>query len=244
MIAVVSDIHGNLEALNAVLDDLVKHSPQLTLCLGDLVGYGPNPRECVDLAMNFDVTLLGNHDEVVDARVAIDLNEFGPEARRFLDWTRYEVAKAVPSVEQADSRMRFLSTLPKIHIHGSNLFVHGGPNNPVHEYIFPMDRHNEPKMKTVFESIDKLCFHGHTHLPGIMTESCEFYRPDEIAMHYEVGNEKLLCNVGSVGLSRDKDPRATYVLFDGRSIHFRRISYDADVTRQKLSVLENELNKG
>lgn len=238
MIAIVSDIHGNLEALTAVLDDITQHGAEAIYCLGDLVGYGPNPGECVDLAMDFDVTLMGNHDEAMDTQAVLDPDDFGPEAQRFLDWTRQQVALPI---QEAESRIRFLTALPREHRVGSTLLVHGGPADPVHQYIFPMDRHNEPKMKPIFCAIDRVCFHGHTHLPGVMTESLKFYRPHEITDSFELGQDKVLCNVGSVGLSRDNDPRATYVLFDGQRIQFQRIPFDSATTRRKLNELTDEL---
>src|SRR5690349_14058440 len=109
MLAILSDIHGNLEALQAVLDDLRRHDVAAIYCLGDLVGYGPNPRECLDLAMEWAVVLLGNHE----LAVLFDPDGFGPVAYRAIRWAAAQLDAPVPTPEAADRRQDFLACLPR-----------------------------------------------------------------------------------------------------------------------------------
>jgi diadenosine tetraphosphatase ApaH/serine/threonine PP2A family protein phosphatase len=98
------------------------------------------------------------------------------------------------------------------------LFVHGSPRNPLSEYIFPDDIYNHRKMERLFQLVEKYCFQGHTHVPGVFTEGYQFYAPDEIDHEYTLGEGKVMINVGSVGQPRDGDPRACYVVLeDGRA---------------------------
>ena len=104
--------------------------------------------------------------------------------------------------------------LPRSHRHDSFLFVHGSPRNPLSEYIFPEDIYNHRKMERLFQLVEKYCFQGHTHVPGVFTEGYQFYAPEEIDHEYTLGEGKVMINVGSVGQPRDGDPRACYVILD------------------------------
>src|SRR5271166_6188453 len=219
MRAILSDIHSNLEALQAVLRDVAAQGVQEIYCLGDVVGYGPNPRECLEAAMTFQLTLLGNHDQAV----LFDPPDFNPTAQRAAFWTRDQIDTPVRSRQAADRRWEFLSELPLTHREGDFLFVHGSPSNPLHEYIFPEDVYNHRKMDRIFNLVKRYCFQGHTHIPGIFTEDLQFYSPEEISFTYELDARKTLCNVGSVGQPRDSDRRASYVLLDGKTVRFRRV---------------------
>jgi diadenosine tetraphosphatase ApaH/serine/threonine PP2A family protein phosphatase len=230
MIAILSDIHSNLEALQAVLQDVSTQHVEHIYCLGDVVGYGPNPRECLELAMEFQLTLLGNHDQAA----VFDPKDFNPTAERATFWTRKQIDAPVRNRQAADRRWEFLSELPLTHREGDTLFVHGSPANPLHEYVFPEDVYNQRKMERIFNLVKRDCFQGHTHVPGIFTEDLQFYSPDEIGYTYELDGRKTLCNVGSVGQPRDSDRRACYVLLDGRTIRFRRVDYDVDETVRKI----------
>ena len=132
---------------------------------------------------------------------------------------------------------------------GPFLFVHGSPRNPLSEYIFPEDIYNHRKMERLFQLVERYCFQGHTHVPGIFTENFQFFAPEEIDNEYTMGEGKLMVNVGSVGQPRDGDNRACYlILDDGLSeyagsgakatasprITFRRLSYDFEKTIQKI----------
>jgi diadenosine tetraphosphatase ApaH/serine/threonine PP2A family protein phosphatase len=235
MKAFISDIHSNLEALEAVLADIADHGVQEIYCLGDTVGYGPNPRECLDLVMRCQVVLLGNHDQAM----LFDPVSFNPAAERATFWTRSQLEAPSPTRKAADLRWEFLGELPTRHQEGEYLFVHGSPRNPVNEYIFPEDVYNERKMRALFGLVPKMCFQGHTHVPGIFTESLGFLVPEEIEYTYRLDGRKTLCNVGSVGQPRDGDWRACYALCDGETIWYRRVEYDVETTIQKIRAIDD-----
>jgi predicted phosphodiesterase len=231
MQAILSDIHGNLEALQAVLEDMGRHSVDEIYCLGDTVGYGPNPRECLDLAMGWDVVLLGNFDEAIQG----DPPEFGvADATNSLRWGRLELEAAVPDRETALRRWAFLRVLEPRFEAGDFLFVHGSARNPLNEYVFPEDVYCQRKMDRIYALVKRYCFQGHTHVPGIFTQAGDFLCPDEVGLCYRLDGRKTLCNVGSVGQPRDGDPRACYVLLEGNVNRFRRVDYDIETTVQKM----------
>ncbi len=104
--------------------------------------------------------------------------------------------------------------MPRSHRYGDFLFVHGSPRNPLSEYIFPEDIYNHRKMERLFQLVGRYCFQGHTHVPGIFTESYQFFAPEEIDLEYTLGEGKVMVNVGSVGQPRDGDNRACYVILE------------------------------
>src|SRR5262245_9498997 len=227
MRAILSDVHGNLEALRAVLEDARGQGASEVYCLGDVIGYGPDPGACLDLAMGFRVALLGNHDQA-----ALTAPEgFNPAAERSSAWTRGVLHE--PSGARG-RRLEFLARLPRRHSDGGLLFVHGSARNPVNEYVFPEDVCNPRKMARVFALVERVCFQGHTHLPGVFTESLDFLGPRELGGAYRLGRGKALVNVGSVGQPRDGDPRASYALLEGDVVRFRRVDYDVGATARKL----------
>jgi len=134
--------------------------------------------------------------------------------------------------------------LPRSHRLGPFLFVHGSPRNPLSEYIFPEDIYNHRKMERLFQLVERYCFQGHTHVPGVFTEGFQFYSPEEIDNEYTLGDGKVLVNVGSVGQPRDGDPRACYlILDDGQEpekpagpvrLTYRRLPYDFETTIKKI----------
>ena len=226
--AIISDIHGNLEALTAVLADAREQSVDEIFCLGDVIGYGPNPRECIDACMKFNMTLLGNHDN----GALFDPDGFSSGAEKAIFWTRNQLEDR--SIDGAADRWDFLAQLPRTHRDEKLMFVHGSPRSPLNEYVFPEDVNNQRKIERIFGFVQHYCFQGHTHVPGVFTENCRFYSPQEISNQYELGNQKLMVNVGSVGQPRDNDPRSSYVILDGIGIEFRRIEYDFEITRAKI----------
>ena len=228
MKAIISDIHGNLEALTAVIEDINSHDVEQVFCLGDIVGYGPNPCECVDLVMDCDVVILGNHDQ----GALFDPEGFNAGAERAIFWTRSQLEGATDA--QAENRWEFLGELPRMHKDGDLLFVHGSARNPLNEYVFPEDIYNQRKMERIFQLVDKYCFQGHTHVPGIFTERLNFYSPTDVNGTYKLDGTKTLVNVGSVGQPRDNDRRACYVLVDGDTISYRRVEYDFETTIKKI----------
>jgi predicted phosphodiesterase len=233
--ALISDIHGNLEALQAVLQDIEKHNVTEIYCLGDVVGYGPNPRECIDQVMRCKVVLLGNHDQ----GAMFDPDGFNPPAERAIFWTRGQLENGTDNRQLRERRWDFLADRPRLHKEDGLLFVHGSARNPLNEYVFPEDIYNQRKMDRIFAMVDRYCFQGHTHVPGIFTQGSpedlyQFHTPEEIDYVYRLDGRKTLCNVGSVGQPRDGNWRACYVLFDGETIRYRRVEYDIDTTVKKI----------
>jgi predicted phosphodiesterase len=236
MKAILSDIHSNLEALRAVLDDIARHPVEAVYCLGDIVGYGPNPRECLDLVMQrCAVVVMGNHDLAV---LQQPLN-FSPVAEASVYWTRAQLQAPISSQQDAERRWAFLDRLPCGHQEaGGLLFVHGSSSDPVLEYVFPHDVYDRQKMRRLFAEVERCCFQGHTHVPGIFTEAGEFFSPGEVDGVYRLGGPKVLCNVGSVGQPRDGDLWACYVLLDGNTVRYRRVAYDWEATARKIYAAE------
>ena len=238
MLAIISDIHSNIEALTAVLDDIDSHGVKTILCLGDVVGYGPDPVECVRLvAERAELTLMGNHD----AAVVFEPSKFNVAAENSCFWTRGQVEAAEPAPRNAC--WDFLGMLPvTVKYDGSELglgtmvLAHGSPRRPVNEYLFPDDVYTAPnKLQGQFERFERLCFVGHTHAPGVFTKGPDWYTPDELEGVWKTnGTEKALINVGSVGQPRDRDPRASYVLVEPGKVRFMRVPYDAEAVAAKV----------
>lgn len=227
--AIISDVHSNLEALTAVLNDIRDQGISEVYCLGDVVGYGPNPCECVDLVMELSLCVLGNHDQ----GALFDPEGFSSGAERAIFWTRSQLENAGDK-PQNEARWKFLCDLPRhYHLDGFS-FVHGSARNPLNEYVFPEDAYNAAKMERIFGMIQRYCFQGHTHVPGVFTESGKFFRPDEIKHEYQLGDEKLMINVGSVGQPRDGIPEASYVILGDQGLAFRRVPYPMNETIEKI----------
>lgn len=228
--ALISDIHGNLEGLQAVLADIRQQDISEIYCLGDIIGYGPNPRECIDLVMKCKVCLLGNHDQ----GALFDPEGFNAGAERAIFWTREQLEDPTGSPEANNRRWDFLGELPRNFRENGLLFVHGSARNPLNEYVFPEDIYNRRKMEKIFALIEKYCFQGHTHVPGVFTENLNFLSPDELGHQFRLGSEKVMVNVGSVGQPRDGDRRSCYVVLEDGVVKFRRVEYDVETTRRKI----------
>jgi predicted phosphodiesterase len=230
--AIVSDIHGNLAALEAVMEDIDQCSVDRIVCLGDVIGYGPNPCECLDRAMEFAFCVLGNHD----SSALFDPEGFNVAAEQAIFWTRAQIECGVDGPDASRRRMQFICGLPRTVEEGSVLFVHGSPRGPTNEYVFPEDTQNVKKMDKLFSLVSHLCFQGHTHVPGVFTSDLRFVRPIDAASGYDARDrgERLMINVGSVGQPRDGDPRSCYVIFDQETIEVRRVLYDVERTVQAI----------
>ena len=228
--ALISDIHSNLEGFQAVLADIKSQEITEIYCLGDIIGYGPNPRECIDLVMQCNVCLLGNHDQ----GAMFDPEGFNSGAERAIFWTREQLEAPGGDPAQNAKRWDFLGELPRNRRENGFLFVHGSARNPLNEYVFPEDIYNQRKMEKIFSLIERHCFQGHTHVPGVFKESLNFLSPEEINYQYKLTDEKTMINVGSVGQPRDGDPRSCYVVLEDNLVTFRRVEYPIETTVRKI----------
>ncbi|MEM7475649.1 MAG: metallophosphoesterase family protein [Planctomycetota bacterium] len=227
--AIISDIHGNLVALKTVLEDIRSQNCDQILCLGDIIGYGPEPQACVDEIVEVDACILGNHD----LAALFDPEGFSNAAEQAIMWTRKQMESG-DTPQACLRRLNFLAKLPRTLRDENTLFVHGSVRNPINEYVFPEDVYNKRKMDKLFSMVQHLCFQGHTHVPGVFTATHTFLRPEEIGFKYEISKEKAMVNVGSVGQPRDGDWRSCYVIFEDPWIEFRRVEYNVDETVAKI----------
>jgi diadenosine tetraphosphatase ApaH/serine/threonine PP2A family protein phosphatase len=245
--AVVSDIHGNAEALRNVLADIADRGIEKIVCLGDIVGYGPDPLECVDLVRQHCAwALMGNHD----FGVLYEPTNFNPSAEASAFWTR-AVFDAEPDEKKRAERYEYLGRLPVRKVEnllGDNtpvLAVHASPRRPVNEYIFPDDAADQPdKLEAIFERVERVALVGHTHVPGVFSDEPDFYPPTELGetrTYRFIDGEKSIVNVGSVGQPRDYDPRASYVILSPGQVEFIRVEYDIKATADKIHAIP-ELN--
>jgi len=228
--ALISDIHSNLEGLQAVLADIREQGITEIYCLGDVVGYGPNPAECIDEIMKCKVCLLGNHDQ----GALFDPEGFNTGAERAIFWTREQLEKHQGNGSDRQRRWEFLGELPRFRQEDKLLFVHGSARNPLNEYVFPEDIYNRRKLEKIFALVAQYSFQGHTHVPGVFTENFTFLSPDELGYEYRLGSEKAMVNVGSVGQPRDGDSRACYAILDDDVVRFRRVEYPVETTVEKI----------
>jgi predicted phosphodiesterase len=232
MFAVISDIHANLEALSVVLEDIERRGVKEIFCLGDILGYGPQPKECLDLVIEKGIaSIMGNHDHAV----FYEPTNFNSGAERACYWTRQQLEDE-PDREKRNQRWSFLGRLPVRLQMGKILMVHGSPRRPVNEYIFPDDIYtNTAKVSSIFERVEHLCFVGHTHVPGVFLEDPDFYSVDELDYVYPINpQERAIINVGSVGQPRDQDIRSSYVIVSDEKVEFVRLAYDHEATIAKI----------
>lgn len=224
----ISDIHGNLEALQAVLKELEKQDVDEILCLGDIIGYGPDPEKCLQLVREHaSIILAGNHDHAPLGLV--DVTYFNVHARRAVEWTAAEISEETRT---------FLENCPLIHRFEQFTIVHSTPANPpAWEYILSIDDALEN-----FPYFDnRCCFIGHSHVPAIISQSSEqqirVRRVNRLKLEED---HKYIINIGSVGQPRDLDPRAAFAVFDDESFVYElhRVSYDIGKVQRKI------LNRG
>ncbi len=215
MFAIISDIHGNLEALEAVLKEIDRRGIKEVYCLGDVIGYGASPRECLDLVIErCAMCVCGNHDHAV----FYEPSNFNVSAERACYWTR-QVFEDEPNKSKRDRRWAFLGKLPIRHEAKHLLMVHASPRRPVNEYLFAEDVYTNPsKILANFERLElmhKACVVGHTHVPGVFLDDPYFDPPAELPepnFYTITDDEKAILNIGSVGQPRDRDVRACFVV--------------------------------
>ncbi len=229
-ILVVSDIHSNLVALQTVLEQAGQVDQ--VWCLGDVVGYGPAPNECVETLRRFTLKIVaGNHDRGVTGQ--LDLDDFTSDAHRAALWTRkvltlynFQWLEQLPDYE----------TLTDMDV----MLVHGSPRMPIWEYILS----SAVAAENMYRFETSLCFFGHTHIPVLYAQ--EGNGPGAIAIRLPekqavLLNGKELVNPGSVGQPRDRDPRAAFAVFDsnGRTLTHHRVPYD--IARTQAAMREARL---
>lgn len=235
-IAIISDIHANIEALDVVKADIDKRGITEILCLGDIIGYGPNPREAIQVARVSRFSLLGNHEEAV----LFHAEDFNAKARRAIDWTRDQL-NASTNREENHALWDYLGDLKKEVTEGNILYVHGSPRQPTREYVLPSDLKDQEKMSEIFEGFESICFCGHTHIPGVFNEGgTKFSYARQLKNEFVITHsEKVLINVGSVGQPRDSDNRACYVTIEGDVVRWHRLDYDFKKTMEKIKAIDH-----
>jgi diadenosine tetraphosphatase ApaH/serine/threonine PP2A family protein phosphatase len=216
-ILVLSDVHANLPALEASL----KAAGQFdgVWCLGDLVGYGPNPNQCIERVRKLPnlICLLGNHDAATLGR--IDLDTFNREAQLAVRWTRDHISP---------DNLNFLENLPETQVSGQVTLVHGSPRNPVWEYL--LDPYSAQDNFAYFQT--PYCFVGHTHLPIMFlpnSNGAAAYWKSLTPGQLTCLPEKAILNPGSVGQPRDHDARSGFAVFDTNDNSWIPIRVDYDV---------------
>lgn len=236
MIAFISDIHSNTEALGACLDEIERLGVDRILCLGDVIGYGPEPRETLLRVMDVsEFSLLGNHEH----GAMFYASDFNPRARAAIEWTRDQLNRRDCSREENMRMWNYLGEMRETHTEDDMLLVHGSPRDPVRDYMVPKDADDPAKMGEVFAKMDgaQLCFVGHSHVPGVYPASEGYIHPDDVGGVYEVGDTPALVNIGSVGQPRDGDVRASFVTYDGKQVSFHRVAYDFESTMAKIRAI-------
>ncbi len=236
---VISDVHGNLEALGSVLDAIKNEIPGAILFLGDSVGYGPNPNECINiLKRKTEIMLPGNHDNA--ALGLTTMENFNPYARAAIEWT-----KEVLNSENKD----FLNRLPLTRaLKGDSIFlVHSSPKEP--EQWHYLQHTGDARVNFSFFS-ENMCFIGHSHVPFIMEQNPEgtiTVCKDRADIRH---GHRYIINAGSVGQPRDGNPEAAYALLHNNVVEIKRVSYDIVLTQKKMrdvglpSFLFERLSKG
>ena len=240
--AIISDIHANIEAFVRVMDHIDGQGIEKIFCLGDVIGYGPNPVECLDLALRLieegrlEFVLMGNHEEAVLSGPF----GFNPVAKEAVDWTREQLKPGWSSFGKSKRRWEMLKDLPLTYCEDGILYAHGSPRDPTMEYILQSDTEDlfgevPEKISQIFSLFERICFVGHTHDPGVITEDSQFLRPMDFGRIFTVANgRRYIVNVGSVGQPRDRDNRCCYTTFDGVTIIFHRLEYDFGQTVEKI----------
>lgn len=225
---VISDIHANFTAFETVLKDAGKLGTDYDFvwCLGDVVGYGPDPNECVDQLRSMPhLCLAGNHDWAALGR--LDIRTFNTDARKSVTWTRDTLT---------DENLGYLESLPTTFVLGDFTLAHGSPREPVWEYILDplIASLNFPAYQTTY------CLVGHTHTPVTYKQLGDRGESEAIAPDYgyavKLDSTRQIINPGSVGQPRDSDPRAAYAMLDveRNTWEFRRIPYDIAAVQKRM----------
>ena len=221
--AIFSDIHSNLDAFESVLAAYEKERIDKYLCVGDIVGYGANPRECIKIVQDRNIpTVAGNHDWASTERFNIDY--FSPYAKEAILWTREKIN---------NKDTEYLNNLDIVYKESNFCLVHGTLLNPEHfDYIFDLeDARDSFKVMSVC-----ICFVGHTHVPGVFikeNEKFSYVRDNVIDIEPK---KQYIINVGSVGQPRDGDSRGCFCIYDSkeRAVWIKRIEYNIGIAQKKI----------
>jgi predicted phosphodiesterase len=231
VLAIISDIHANLEAFSAVLRDMRDQRAEKIFCLGDTIGYGPNPNQCLDLLRQKKITsVMGNHE----------LGVVKTETLKMFNFKAGETLLRTKSM-LSPANLEFCQSLPRSMVWESYCFVHGYPPDSVDKYLFAVK--DDILKQDIISMKEEVCFMGHTHLMEVIT-----IREDKLVRFIPLKggqtisldkNRHYFVNVGSVGQPRDEDNRAKYALFDtmSRRLEFRFVSYDFKITMTKIREL-------
>lgn len=222
---ILSDIHSNLEAFLAVLEDARNRGGfDEVWGLGDTVGYGPDPGACIELLKQHDcVSVVGNHD--LAAVGMLSTSDFNSNARIAAEWTATRLTA---------EHVHFLSALPQVVQREDFTLVHGSLRSPVLEYLVSPDT----AMATFQMLESRTCVVGHSHIPFICRERepISSFEPFPEGEAVPLGKDRMIVNPGGVGQPRDRDPRPSYAIYDGGedTIERHRVSYDIQVTQGKM----------
>ncbi len=235
-LAILSDVHANLEALTEVLAAIDRERPQRIVCLGDVVGYGASVDECCALVRErAELTVLGNHDAAVAGRM--EYGFYYDAARHAIDWTASRIA---------EEHLAWLRGLPYVHREGPLGFSHGSPLAPeTYDYVFAIEQARELAPRA--GELAEINFFGHSHLTKVFALGPGGEVAEVVAPRFGLRQGyRYLVSVGSVGQPRDGDNRACFVLYDTerREVEFRRVAYDIETAAQKIFDADLALNFG
>ncbi len=228
MIAILSDIHSNWEALSVVLERCEALGVKQYLCLGDVIGYGPDPLAVATVAaQRFKISLMGNHEEAL----VTGKHRFNPHAAQAINWTRQQLQPQAALWDWFKARKPFA-------VQERLLCVHGSIYDPVHDYVDEPE--NPIEAQQMIDTLNKdfsgfdICFAGHNHTP-FMATTVGIMVPHDGHRQFRLpkGHKAYVC-VGSVGQPRDRDLRASFATIDGETMTFHRLKYDVAATQAKI----------
>ena len=220
--AVLGDIHGNSHALEVVMESIKNDSVDLVVCIGDVVGYAANPKECIQAIRDISkATVAGNHDFAVARK--LDSGCFNPEAREAVSWTRDQLS---------EEEIAYLAGLPLTALFPDFSLYHATPYHP-EQFLYVQTTYDAG---LAFGSMrESLAFVGHSHVPVVFVDSTpvDYFLLDEFDVPAKA---KMMVNVGSVGQPRDLDPRASYAVLDTdrQCVFMRRLAYDIDAAADAI----------
>ena len=224
--AIVADIHANLAAFTAVLADIKQRGGAEEIwCLGDVVGYGPDPHQCIELLRQCNhVCIAGNHDWAAIGKIST--SDFNPDAAAACRWTAKQLSP---------DDVKYLGSLPLVIEKDDFTLVHGSPREPIWEYLLSIS--NAKENFGNFQT--KFCLVGHSHVPLVFecdeTGAC-FFNRFLLNIRLVLGKNRLIINPGGVGQPRDGDPRASYAIYDSdaKMVTLYRVPYDVSATQDKM----------